>query len=638
MTTQGQVLERWTARAAVTAVVGAIAVAAVRAATGGWYPIGDNALLTLRARDVLTPSHPWLGTWTSASLSVGTPINNPGPLQFDLLAPFAKVDPAAGVAIGVAVLNALAVVLMAVFARRLGGDRFVAGTMVVAGVVVYAMSTELLVDPWQPHSMLLPFLLLVVLAIALAAGDAVALPWAVGVVSLLVQTHLSYAVLGPGILLAGLVWLLLRIRPRSTDGMEPRAARSRLRRAVLVAVAVGALCWAQPLWEQVARSGNLEEVARSASGGEEVIGARSGVRLVGTVVGDPAGWTRGSFADTFRHDQLGERVAPVGPPNVGVRPLAAAAASLVATGLLLGAAVWIGRRRSQPEGTAVGVVLGAAVVLGLATSASLPASEILGIAAHQLRWLWPVGVASAVLPVVALLPRRPVVTVAASALAVAAGIAALVPSNAGAGPSGDVVARPAVLALADALGSLDADTTYYFDGQTVPFAEPFSGPLLLELQRRGIDFEVDPGALSNQVGPERLGPRDATTQIRLLVGDADAPAPAGSEVLARIDGLGAGDRARVDQLAGELRRGLAGREVRLNARGEAARRAGSAAELEAPGWGSDLGLLVDRAVLARLVAEEWVDLDSVPAVAGEWGTLEHRSRRFSAVVVLEALG
>ena len=42
-------------------------------------------------------------------------------------------------------------------------------------------------------------------------------------------------------------------------------------------------------------------------------------------------------------------------------------------------------------------------------------------------------------------------------------------------------------------------------------------------------------------------------------------------------------------------------------------------------------------MLARLVAEDWVDLGSVPPAAEEWGTLEHRSRRFSVVVVLEDL-
>ena len=68
-----------------------IVVAAVRAIAQHWRPIGDNALLYIRVVDVGTKHHPWLGSWTSASLSVGENMNNPGPIYQDLAAPFAKV-------------------------------------------------------------------------------------------------------------------------------------------------------------------------------------------------------------------------------------------------------------------------------------------------------------------------------------------------------------------------------------------------------------------------------------------------------------------------------------------------------------------------------------------------------------------
>lgn len=626
--------ERWATRAAAGCLVAVILWWGVHAAIDGWYPIGDNALLTLRARDVLTAHHPWLGTWTSASLSVGTPINNPGPLQFDVLAPFAKVDAAGGMAVGVAVVNALVVVLIAIFARRAGGDRLAATAMVAAGALTFAMGSELLFDPWQPHHLLLPFLGLIVLAVALASGDVWALPWGVAVVSFLVQTHLSYAVLAPGILATGLAWLALGLRSRPGDGMDARVRRDRLRRAVVVSVVVGLACWAQPLWEQVARDGNLLEVAGNAGGGDEVVGVGSGVRLAGSVIGDPSGWSRSSFAGTFAHDFLGEQVAPSGPPNAGVRSLPAAAASVLGVGILLGASAWVGRRRGHREASGVAVVVGVAVVLAVATCASLPASEVLGIAAHQLRWLWPIAIAAAVLPWAALLPRRPSSTLGLAALAVVAAAATLVPANAGAGPSADVAARPAVSAFADALDAVPRDEVVYFDGETVPFAEPFSGPLLLELQRRGISFEVDPGPLSYQVGPARRGPREATRQLWLLVGDPGADPPPGGEVLGRIDGLDAAERARADALAEQLRRSWGGAEVRLNERGRAAWRAGALTEPDRPGWGSDVELLVDRSGLARLVDEDWVDLDSLPDGAEEWSRLEHRARRYSVVVAL----
>src|SRR5262249_51651383 len=63
-----------------------IVVAVVRAILDHWLPVGDDAYFVLRPRDVWTSHIPLLGTWTSASLSTGRDINNPGPLFFDALA------------------------------------------------------------------------------------------------------------------------------------------------------------------------------------------------------------------------------------------------------------------------------------------------------------------------------------------------------------------------------------------------------------------------------------------------------------------------------------------------------------------------------------------------------------------------
>ena len=55
-------------------------------------PTGDDAYFTVRSRDVLTAHHPLLGAWSSGSLDLETPINNLGPIQLDLLAPFTRLD------------------------------------------------------------------------------------------------------------------------------------------------------------------------------------------------------------------------------------------------------------------------------------------------------------------------------------------------------------------------------------------------------------------------------------------------------------------------------------------------------------------------------------------------------------------
>ena len=174
-----------------------LVVAGVRALHSDWYPIGDNAFFALRGRDVLTEHHPLLGTWTSASLTVGTTIHNPGPLLFDALAGPAKVDAAAGTVVAVVALHAAAVVLGVVWARRVAGTAAAWAISAAFLGLEWAMGSEILVEPWQPHSLLLPFLAFVVLVWALTAGEAGALPWAAGLASLILQTHLSYAVVVP---------------------------------------------------------------------------------------------------------------------------------------------------------------------------------------------------------------------------------------------------------------------------------------------------------------------------------------------------------------------------------------------------------------------------------------------------------
>ncbi|HAP76777.1 MAG TPA: hypothetical protein DCR14_11915, partial [Acidimicrobiaceae bacterium] len=114
-------LDRWVL-ASVLLVVLPILTAAANALRRGWRPIGDNALIAIRAGDVFTTHHPLLGTWSSASVSSGADLNHPGPLLFDALWPTVSLfGNAAGVVLGVALVNIVAVCTVAVFAYRRGG-------------------------------------------------------------------------------------------------------------------------------------------------------------------------------------------------------------------------------------------------------------------------------------------------------------------------------------------------------------------------------------------------------------------------------------------------------------------------------------------------------------------------------------
>ena len=157
-----------------------------------WYPIGDNGYFVIRARDVLTRHHPLLGAWSSGSNSLAESVNNLGPLQLDLLAPFAKAGVAAGTVIGVGAVQLVSVVGIWATLRRLTNAAVVIVAMVMVTTIGWSMGTGLLLETRQHPYLVLPFLCLLVLVWAVASGALWALPWAAFVASLVVQTHLSY--------------------------------------------------------------------------------------------------------------------------------------------------------------------------------------------------------------------------------------------------------------------------------------------------------------------------------------------------------------------------------------------------------------------------------------------------------------
>ena len=176
-----------------------VVVATTRAIRNGWIPTEDNALWAIRSRDLFSLTHlPLIGSWSSVSLSVKTLVNHPGPLYFDVLAVPARLfEPGAGVAFGVALVNSLCIVGIAVFAHRRGGALLGTIAMAATATLCWTMGSELLFDPWGPHAVLLPFLFFLVLVWSMTCGDLPALPFAVGVGSLVMQTHLSYVLLVP---------------------------------------------------------------------------------------------------------------------------------------------------------------------------------------------------------------------------------------------------------------------------------------------------------------------------------------------------------------------------------------------------------------------------------------------------------
>jgi hypothetical protein len=238
--------DRFLTRAAIVAVVVAvlpIVVATIRAVHRGWLPVGENALFQIRARDVFTRHPPLIGLASSASESTQTDLHHPGPLLFDLLALPVTLWNGAGVAIGIGAINTAAVLTVAWVTKRVAGPLLVTCAMATTAVLTWTMGSELLFDPWNPHSMLLPFWCLLFLTWACAVGDLVLFPVLFAVGSLILQTHLSYTFLVPTLLafaVGAFAWRERRARRAEPDDATPR---SRLVRVGVVTIVVVLVCW-----------------------------------------------------------------------------------------------------------------------------------------------------------------------------------------------------------------------------------------------------------------------------------------------------------------------------------------------------------------------------------------------------------
>ena len=548
--------------ATVVAVLVPFVVAVARGIQGGWVPVGDNALIAIRSGDVFSRHPPLLGTGSSISKVINDRVNNLGPLLFDLLAVPAKlVDTGAGLAVGVTLLNAVCVVGIALFAHRRGGALFTTAAMLPTAGVAWGMGSELLFEPWQPHSLMLPFLCFVVLVWSLACGDLAALSWAAVAGSLVIQTHLSYgflvAALGAwGV--AGLILELARRRRRDPDAWP--ALRTRVLRASVIATIVLAACWAQPVIEQLTSEGdgNMALLARNFETSEKTLGFGRGARLMAVVVALPP-WLL----------QAGSAIRT--PPS--------AATAAAAWGLLIAVfALCAQQARRLADNAAVYAIVTAVVALvaGLITAARTPmASPLLGdfsVAPHHVRWLWPVAafvlfsVMATVSRAIARSPRR--AAALAIAFAGAAGVlsaANLVERDRGTSspPRSISVAR----AINGQMGTLEREGPLLVDA---PIGFGAYGPAVMrELQRRGVPFVVA-SALDQLGAHRRFTGVNARARLTIKVGDDTLATPPGARRVAVHNGLTTKERLELQALANRVEQyGRAG-GIRVSQRGKAA--------------------------------------------------------------------
>ena len=502
-------------------------VAVIRAALQDWMPIGDAAYFTVRSRDVLTSHNPLLGAWSSGSAVLAVPVNNLGPMQLDLLAPFTKSMPYLGTAIGSALINVACIVSVWFSARRLFGPMRVVWVMAGTMLFLATLGLSWLIDARQQYAMVLPFYALLWVSAAMWTGASAALAIGLALGTLTVQTHFTYAYQGVIVTVVGVVGWVVATWSVSW--------RQRLQTAG-VAVGVLFVLWLQPLIDQLWRTGNLGDVLGPAREGQsDAAGLKVGVQILAGGALEPPFWLPGSIGMFLQ-------------PHDGIT-LWGAVVTVACWGLLCGALLVAGIRTGRRTAVAAGAACLAALGGGLVAAAAIPPS-MFGLVPQNYYWVWSVG---AFLTIAALagwstLPlgaagrqlrrlcgRR---EVALGALAVLLAISVWprypVESVRWDETETDRLGRPLRDAIHDALSTgavddiVEVDLSRAFFGNNYPFV------MLTELQRAGIEFRFPPGNRNLlRFGESRCAEAGRYQRLLLISGRDPALAP-GATVIAEV--------------------------------------------------------------------------------------------------------
>ncbi len=525
----------------------------------GWRPVSDNAAVATLAHDVLSTRTPLVGMPSTigqdavAAGSGNEHAHHPGPLMFWALAVPERLARSApiGVLVGTALVNAAALAVVGLVALRLLGPRAAVGTLAVAGVLVWALGRQWIVDPWNPYIGLLPVLALCALTWAAVAGRPRALIGVAIVGSFVSQTHLIYAPLAVAMLAAAIAGVAFSFSRRARRGQPWRREAAITSGAALGALAVA---WALPLYDQFAHSpGNLSAVARSFGSRQgKLVGLDWTLRLGVQAIGAPPLFAR-----------QGGDIELITRSWSSLGPLRVVSAVLVVVALAVSLVFAIRRRDRISASVALVALL--ALATAIAVVSRIPA-YFDGAPFYRILQMWPIGcfvwIALAVNVVRALGPhverrlgdRRGAVR--AVGLAAAVGLLVIAPFATAFADS----ARPDDKRAAHAVGRLAAQLQPRLE-RGVPYVvdlradELFTGGavqngLFRELARRGFDTRVAPS--DPYLGRSHAAPPGGAHLVVCAGRRVEAPSGPGVELLAKVELATKADVARMRRIDAEL--------------------------------------------------------------------------------------
>ena len=384
-------------------VIGAVAVAALpvlRAlrvlVAGRWVPTGDVAVIAARSLDTFSGHAPLLGQASTAG--GGAPTHSLGPAAYWLYAPAAALLPARALVWWAAAVWVAVAVVAVLVARRLAGRTAAAGAGLALAAGLALVGPELALTAWNPDIGLVALLATLVLAWAVAAGSARAVPALVAAASLAAQSHLTYAVPAVAIGVVAVTCSLAPAAARRLDRWrrpEPGAAGQaagprRAGRWWVVAAVVGLCCWAPPLVQQVrGEPGNLRALLDSRGASGPARGWPAGLRSALGVLVEPWRAGQGDVFTPFR--------------SWGAAPGAGRlVAGVVAAALIAVAARRAVRRRDRVAAGALAVVVTTAISMAAVVAASPGDGPSALVNLYALRWLAPAALVCWLLAAVAL--------------------------------------------------------------------------------------------------------------------------------------------------------------------------------------------------------------------------------------------
>jgi hypothetical protein len=377
--------------------------------------------------------------------------------------------------------------------------------------------------------------------------------------SFVLQTSLSYALLVPGLIVWSLVGLGLHLRRSGEGEADARAGlRPRARRRGLAALAVVAVCWAQPIWEQLTGEGvgNISLLARTSGRSLSRLSPLDTVVNAVEVAAVPPRAARSDAVTMLR--------------GVTESPLARVAGTVLVLVAVGAAVVWCvrsARRRHDVESSSLLATAGVLVVLSLVTASRAPAPTI---GDYQVRWMWPAAafVLFAVVTVVArALADRPSVEarVAAAFIVLTAVFAVLNLPTSTHGTSSPERSYVVAADIVRQMGDVELEGPVLV--KCAPPTAPYCQAMMAELDERGISFRVQDDGAVRSLGTFRSMRNPHEDELLVVSGPlAELPAP-GHRRLAINKGLDKEEQVELFFLADELNEHLAEAGDHLTAAG-----------------------------------------------------------------------